>query len=100
VVNCLKLLSLYGFVIVHRRIKRIRTTLGFKVVQDTNAYTIQEPQGLGAMAVRIFRQASESRKWSPSSKDFHSTKRAGQTLGPRGVPDGVYTHLYEAWSTV
>src|SRR5271166_3881360 len=39
VVNCLKLLSLYGFVIVHRRIKRIRTALGFKVVQDTNAYT-------------------------------------------------------------
>jgi hypothetical protein len=28
VVNCLKLLSLYGFVIVHRRIKRIRTALG------------------------------------------------------------------------
>jgi hypothetical protein len=38
VVNCLKLLSFYGFVIVHRRIKRIRTPLGFKVVQDTNAY--------------------------------------------------------------
>jgi hypothetical protein len=65
VVNCLKLLSLYGFVIVHRRIKRIRTALGFKVVQDTNAYTIQEPQGLGAMALRMFRQASESRKWAP-----------------------------------
>jgi hypothetical protein len=51
VVNCLKLLSLYGFVIVHRRIKRIRTPLGFKMVQDTNAYTIQEPQGLGAIAL-------------------------------------------------
>jgi hypothetical protein len=62
VVNCLKLLSLYGFVIVHRRIKRIRTALGFKVVQDTNAYAIQEPQGLGAIALRMFRQASESRK--------------------------------------
>src|SRR5271155_2521709 len=99
VVNCLKLLSLYGFVVVHRRIKRIRTALGFKVVQDTNAYTIQEPQGLGAMAVRVFRQASESRKWSPSSKDFHSNKRGGQNSGPREAPDGVYTHLYEAWST-
>jgi hypothetical protein len=51
VVNCLKLLSLYGFVIVHRRIKRIRTVLGLKVVQDTNAYTIQEPLGLGAIAL-------------------------------------------------
>ena len=96
VVNCLKLLSLYGFVIVHRRIKRIRTPLGFKVVQDTNAYTIQEPQGLGAIALRMFRQASESRKWSPSSKDFHLSKRTGQNPAPNEVPDGVYAPLYEA----
>jgi len=98
VVNCLKLLSLYGFVIVHRRIKRIRTPLGLKVVQDTNAYTIQEPQGLGAIAVRMFRQASESRKCSPSSKNFHPSKRAGQNPGPNEVPDGVYTSLYEQWA--
>ena len=98
VVNCLKLLSLYGFVIVHRRIKRIRTALGFKVVQDTNAYTIQEPQGLGAIALRMFRQASESRKWPPSSKDFHPSKRAGQNPAPNEVPDGVYTSLYDQWT--
>jgi hypothetical protein len=97
VVNCLKLLSLYGFVIVHRRIKRIRTPLGFKVVQDTNAYTIQEPQGLGAMAVRMFKQASESRKWSPSSTDIHSTKSASRNPPPKDVPDGVYTSLYDEW---
>jgi hypothetical protein len=100
VVNCLKLLSLYGFVIVHRRIKRIRTALGFKVVQDTNAYTIQEPQGLGAIAVRMFKKASESRKWSPSSKDIYPTKRPGQNPAHNEVPDGVYTHLYEACPTV
>ena len=98
VVNCLKLLSLYGFVIVHRRIKRIRTPLGFKVVQDTNAYTIQEPQGLGAIALRMFRQASESRKWSPSSKDFHPSKGAGQNPAPNEVPDGVYTSFYDQWA--
>jgi hypothetical protein len=97
VVNCLKLLSLYGFVIVHRRIKRIRTALGFKVVQDTNAYTIQEPQGLGAIALRMFRQASESRKWSPSSTEIHPTKKGGQSSGQREVPDGVYPSLYEVW---
>src|SRR5271155_3198701 len=100
VVNCLKLLSLYGFVIVHRRIKRIRTALGFKVVQDTNAYTIQEPQGLGAMALRVFRQASESKKWPPSSEDFHPNKGAGQNPAPTEVPDGFYPSLYEPWSTV
>ena len=60
VVNCLKVLTLYGLVIVHRRIKRIRTALGFKVVQDTNAYTLQEPTGLGALAASIFKRASES----------------------------------------
>jgi hypothetical protein len=98
VVNCLKLLSLYGFVIVHRRIKRIRTALGFKVVQDTNAYTIQEPQGLGAMAVRLFRQTSESRKCPPSSKNFHSSKRAGQKPAPNEVPDGVYLGLSHQWT--
>ena len=58
VVNCLKVLEFYGFVIVHRRIKRIRTALGFKVVQDANTYTIQEPQGLGGLAVSVFKQAS------------------------------------------
>jgi hypothetical protein len=98
VVNCLKVLALYGFVIVHRRIKRIRTALGFKVVQDTNAYTIEEPQGLGAIGLRMFRQASESRKWPPSSKDFHSNKGAGQKSGQREIPDGVYTSLYDQWA--
>jgi hypothetical protein len=98
VVNCLKLLALYGFVVVHRRIKRIRTALGFKVVQDTNAYTIQEPQGLGAIALRLFRQASESRKWPPSSTDIYSTKRAGQNPVPKDVPDGVYSTLYDHWA--
>ena len=98
VVSCLKLLSLYGFVIVHRRIKRIRTPLGLKVVQDTNAYTIQEPQGLGAIALRMFRQASEFRKRPPSSKDFHPNKGAGQNPVPNEVPDGVYTSLHDQWT--
>ena len=97
VVNCLKLLSRYGFVIVHRRI-RIRTALGFKVVQDTNAYTIQEPQGLGAIALRMFRQTSESRKRSPSSKDLPPIGRQGQDFRSSGVPDGVYTSLYDQWT--
>jgi hypothetical protein len=90
VVNCLKVLEFYGFVIVHRRIKRIRTVLGFKVVQDTNAYTIQEPQGLGGLAVSIFKQASESRKCAASSKDSLSLKTTTPTLPPWGIPNGVF----------
>lgn len=97
VVNCLKVLQFYGFVIVHRRIKRIKTPLGFKVVQDTNAYTIQEPQGLGAMAVRMFRQASESRKWAASSKDFHSNKNKGQNSAHETPISGASGEFQEAW---
>jgi hypothetical protein len=97
VVNCLKLLQLYGFVVVHRRIKRIRTPLGFKVVQDTNAYTIQEPQGLGAMVVRRFRQVSESRKSSPSSKDSSFSKRRGQKSGSPIQTKGSWETLQEIW---
>jgi hypothetical protein len=97
VVNCLKLLQLYGFVVVHRRIKRIKTALGFKVVQDTNAYTIQEPQGLGAIAVRIFRQASESRSWPASSKDFHSNKDQEQKFGSPIPKTGARGALEEVW---
>ena len=97
VVNCLKVLEFYGFVIVHRRIKRIRTALGFKVVQDTNAYTIQEPQGLGAMAASIFKRTSESRKWSASSTEIHSIKRVGPSSQPWSVPDGVYGSLHAQW---
>lgn len=97
VVNCLKLLEFYGFVMVHRRIKKIRTALGFKVVQDTNAYTIQEPRGLGALAARTFKQGSESKKRSASSTEIHSIKRSGRGSQPWGVPDGVYGSLYAQW---
>jgi len=90
VVNCLKVLEFYGFVIVHRRIKRIRTALGFKVVQDTNAYTIQEPQGLGGLAVSIFKQASESRKCAASSRDSLSLKGSCQNSPPWRIPNGVF----------
>jgi len=97
VVNCLKLLEFYGFVIVHRRIMRVKTPLGFKVVQDTNAYTIQEPKGLGALAASIFKRACESKNWSASSIKIHPIKRTGPTSQPWGVPDGVYGSLYAQW---
>ncbi|MGH6842433.1 MAG: hypothetical protein ACREDV_10140 [Methylocella sp.] len=97
VVNCLKLLELYGFVIVHRRIKRIRTALGVKAVQDTNAYTIKEPKGFGAVAVAIFKRASESRKRAASSLKSHSIKETRQGLQPWGAPTGVYDSLYAQW---
>lgn len=97
VVDCLKLLELYGFVVIHRRCKRIRTPLGFKTVQDTNAYTVQEPQGLGALALAIFRRSSESRKQAASSSDCFPIKGAGGFSRPWGVPNGVYDQLRAEW---
>lgn len=98
VVNCLKVLQLYGFVTVHRRIKRIRTALGFKTVQDTNAYTIQEPQGLGALAARLFGKPPESKKSPASSMKSHSIRDAQRNSPSREVPDGVYGSLYDQWN--
>jgi hypothetical protein len=95
VVDCIKVLELYGFVIVHRRIKRIRTPLGFKVVQDTNAYTIQEPCGLGAMAVRLFSQSSESRRLAALSPESHSLRAKQPKRDFKAVPDGVFGNPYE-----
>eukprot|EP01037_Dinobryon_pediforme_P018683 gene18683-18982_t len=54
VVQALKVLEFYGFIRVHRRIKRIRTPLGFKTVQDTNAYEVTEPNGWGQKAMALF----------------------------------------------
>jgi hypothetical protein len=49
-------------VIVHRRIKRIRTALGFKVVQDMNAYHHSGARGAGrqhlAPAARLIATAT------------------------------------------
>jgi hypothetical protein len=99
VVDCLKLLELYGFVVVHRRCKRMRTALGFKVVQDTNAYTIQEPTGIGALALSVFGTSSESRKQSASPLHCYSKKDTGGFSKPWGVPLGVYDDRREAWAT-
>jgi hypothetical protein len=97
VVNCLKFLELYGFVVVQRRIQRIRTALGFKTVQATNSYVIQEPGGLGAMALSIFKKASESKIRSASSFHSFTTKHEPPNSPPWGIPDGVFTQLYAEW---
>jgi hypothetical protein len=36
------------------RVKRVKTELGFKVVQDCNAYDLHPPRGLGVLAVQLF----------------------------------------------
>lgn len=69
----IRTLELFGFLTVVRRIKRIRTALGFKVVQDSNAYNIQLPtSGLGAIALRAFNLWSEGKNCQALKPDLKS----------------------------
>jgi hypothetical protein len=64
VVTAIKVLELMGFITVHRRLKRIQTPYGLRVVQDSNAYEFHLPAtGLGALAMAVFcPRPSESTK--------------------------------------
>jgi biotin operon repressor len=53
-IEAVKLLEAWGFLKITRRCKRVQTTVGMRLVQDTSVYELQEPQGLAAMAARIF----------------------------------------------
>lgn len=72
VVDAIKFLERYGFVDKTRRIRRIITPFGPKVVQDTNLYAVHEPRGLGAIASQMWGFRSEFATQAPSPNDFHS----------------------------
>jgi hypothetical protein len=54
IVTAMGVLEHMGFVTIHRRIKRIHTPFGVKVVQDSNAYEFHLPKGFGLLAWSIF----------------------------------------------
>lgn len=97
VVNALKVLEQFGFITVIRRIKRIRTALGFKTVQDTNAYTIQEPNPFGQMAFRVFFGGSESRKSAARKPEFLSKKEDRRNSRPTMPWEGSWSDLRTQW---
>jgi hypothetical protein len=51
IADALARLKRLGLITVHRRLKRIKTTLGFKVVQDWNAYELHPPRQPARRAV-------------------------------------------------
>ena len=58
-----------GFVTRIRRIRQIKTPLGFTTRQITNAYRVHEPaRGLGLLAKGLF--VTESNSWTPSETNF------------------------------
>lgn len=88
VITAISILERMGFITVHRRIKRVRTALGFTTVQDTNAYDIHPPKGFfGQLAYRLFFEGPECKNFPPNKiRVFNS-----DTSHPSwAIPDGVY----------
>jgi hypothetical protein len=52
--TCLAVLKLLGFLTITRRMKRVQTALGVQQMQDTNAYILHLPKGLGAIGAALF----------------------------------------------
>lgn len=81
VVKAIARLTLMGFLTVYRRIKRIRTPFGIKVVQDSNCYEYHPPTGLGALGWAIWRPSKSNK--SPARAGLDSKERGGQgRVGP------------------
>ena len=64
-----------GFVTRIRRIRQIKTPLGFRTEQITNAYRVHEPShGFGLLATLVF--AAESNCWTASDHVVESSNGA------------------------
>ncbi len=90
VINALDALQLWGFVVVHRRIRRVRTPLGFKVVQDTNAYAVRELCSWARAALDGVRGFSESRKCAASKHESKIYISTTKEWPHNCLPDGVF----------
>jgi hypothetical protein len=85
VVSALADLERLGFITRIRRIRQIKTPLGFRTEQITNAYRVHEPKsGLGLLATLVF--ATESNSWTPSD---HTD--SNEEYSRRLVPESALT---------
>jgi hypothetical protein len=93
IVTAMGVLEEMGFVTVHRRVKRVRTPFGVKVVQDSNAYEYHLPKGLGALAWSSFGPRSECSKFqareaADRKKEATDKKVQERGHGPPGLRPG------------
>lgn len=99
--RALDVLKSFGFVIVHRRRKRVQTAFGPRQVQDTSCYQLRLPsegRGLGRMAAllfgRKFRPGSECKTGAaispPNATSFKPPSDTGNLLplSPTTAPTG------------
>ena len=82
----LAVLKLMGFLDILRRMRRVQTALGVMVQQDTNAYTLRLPTGLGAVGAALFG------KW-PDSKNLQAKETVFNLYG--FSPADTEPHLRE-----
>jgi hypothetical protein len=84
VVTALDDLERPGFVTRIRHLRQIKTPLGFRTEQTTNAYRVHEPtSGLRLLATALF--APESNSWTASAHIVESLNGAG-VLNPESSP--------------
>ena len=89
IADALQRLKRLGLITIHRRLKRIKTALGFKVVQDWNAYELHPP---GTRMGQLFEGLrSECKTCAAKEPLFHPKSGKESVPPPWGVPDGVYS---------
>jgi hypothetical protein len=97
--DALNQLEALGLVTRHRRLKRVMTPLGFKTVQNTNAYEIHPPKtGLGKLAEAMF-GGKRPMETTESNKSGASASRVLVSCAP-SVPKPTgesLSALYRRW---
>jgi hypothetical protein len=90
IADALQRLKRLGLITIHRRLKRIKTALGFKVVQDWNAYELHPP---GVRLGPLFEGLrSECKTCAAKEPLFHFKSEKESVPPPWGVPDGVFSY--------
>jgi hypothetical protein len=95
VVTAVADLEALGFITRIRRIRQVKTPLGFATRQTTNAYRVHEPaSGLGLLATLVF--ATESTCWTASAHVVKS-KECESWLDPTSPLHRALTQLERAF---
>jgi hypothetical protein len=99
VITALKVLERMGFITAHKRIKRIQTPLGARVVQDSNAYEFHFPKtGLGKLAMAVFcGRSSESNKSDAMSTSYKPGEETNIDQDPKDAERGFAGKEADRW---
>lgn len=102
VVTAIQKLAGMGFITIHKRIKRVSTPFGQRVVQDSNAYEFHLPiNGLGRLAMAVFcppasgSTKSDATKTSNTPREENNSDRASGEAAkghPRKEVDRWWLH--------